>query len=230
MFPLISTLISLLISAFIWQQYIRRRKPYQCVWASAFTLFAAACGAQWVAEAWGWSPFLARVFYLCGAILTTGYLALGLIWLLRPGRVARLLTLFVVVLSIVATVTLWQAPVDASAMAEIGWQALARPQVTRSISLLFNIGGTLLLAGGTIASAWGMRGKRHLRNRAAGLGILTLGVLVVAAGGSMVGVLGLSEPDTLATTNSIGAGIILAGIWLADRPAPSTLRDQARTF
>lgn len=222
MFPLLATIVSLAITVTMWYQYRTRHKPYQAVWSVAFTLFTAGTAAEWVSHTSGWSPLSIRIFYLSGAVLTTGYLALGLVWLLWPGRIAQVASWVTALLSVVAAVSLWQAPIDLTTMAEVGWQAMTRPPLARTTGLLFNIGGTLLLVGGTLWSVWGMRGKPQLRNRAVGLLILTLGVMVVAAGGSMVGVLGLSEPDALAVTNSVGAALMLMGIRLADRKASTT--------
>lgn len=229
MFPLLSTIVSTAIAAFVWNQYRVRRKPYQWVWALAFTFFAAASAAEWVAQAWGWSAVLAQSYYLFGATLTTGYLGLGLVWLLWPGRSAHVATIVTIGLSIASAVSLFAAPVDVAALGALGWRAMTRPPVARAVSLLFNIGGTMLLVSGTLHSAWRMRHRPELRFRSLGLAILTTGVLIVAAGGSMVGVLNLSEPDTLAITNSLGAVVILTGIWLADQRPSVAVTDPAGT-
>lgn len=216
MFPLLAMIVSALITAAMALQYVRRRKPYQLVWTVAFVFFTVGTAAEWVSRVWGWSPLSVRLFYLSGAILTTGYLALGLIWLQWPGKAAQAATWATVLLSAAAAVSLWQAPIDLESIAAMGWQAMARPPLARGIGLFFNIGGTLLLVGGTLASALRMRTNPALRRRALGLFILTLGVVVVAAGGSMVGVLGLAEADALAVTNALGAALMLTGILVAD--------------
>lgn len=223
MFPLIATIIGALMAVVVWYQYATRHKPYQLAWAISFTLFAAASGAEWIAETWGWTPLLARSYYLFGATLVTGYLALGMVWLLWPGRVARIVTWGVAALSVIAALSLWQAPVSVEAFEELGWEAMERPPLARVISLLFNIGGTLLLVIGTLSSWLGMRGRPELRYRANGILILTIGVIVVASGGSLAGVLSLAERDLIAITNSIGSALMLAGILIADkRPAQSS--------
>lgn len=209
-------IVSALITAAMALQYVRRRKPYQLVWTVAFVFFTVGTAAEWASRVWGWSPLSVRLFYLSGAILTTGYLALGLIWLQWPGKAAQAATWATVLLSAAAAVSLWQAPIDLESIAAMGWQAMARPPLARGIGLFFNIGGTLLLVGGTLASALRMRTNPALRRRALGLFILTLGVVVVAAGGSMVGVLGLAEADALAVTNALGAALMLTGILVAD--------------
>lgn len=227
MFPLSAAIFSLLTTLTMWYQYVTRKKPYQAVWSFAFTLFTIGTTAEWIGRTFGWSPLTIRLFYLSGAILTTGYLALGLVWLLWGGRTAKVTSWAVVLLSVLATLSLWGAPIDSTTMAELGWEAMTRPPLARSIGLLFNIGGTLLLVGGTLWSAWNMRRKPFLRYRALGLLVLTLGVMVIAAGGSMVGVLGLSEADALAVTNAFGIAIMFVGIHVADRkvPARATARE-----
>ncbi len=223
-FPFLATLISLGIAAFVWYQYVTRRRPHQLVWAIAFTFFFLASTSEWLAGLSGWSPLLARMYYLFGATLNVGYLALGLVWLMRPGPMATVTTLIVVALSLVATVGLALAPVDLDAMPETGWQAMERPPHVRIVSLLFNIGGSLFLIGGTLYSAWTMRTKPALRYRALGLAILTLGVMIIAGGGAF------SDPNALAVTNAIGALLILTGIWTADKRVPETkIKAQAGT-
>lgn len=217
MFPLLAAIVSLLTTLTMANQYRTRKKPYQAVWTLAFALFTLGTTAEWIGRGFGWSPLTIRLFYLSGAILTTGYLALGLVWLMWGGRTAQVTSWVVVLLSLLAAVSLWQAPIDTEAMAQIGWEAMTRPPLARGIGLLFNIGGTLLLVGGTLWSAWNMRAKPALRYRALGLFVLTLGVVVIAAGGSMVGVLGLSEADALAITNALGIVLMLTGIHVADR-------------
>lgn len=222
MFPLLAMVVSFLITVTMWLQYAQRRKPYQATWAVAFTFFTIGTTAEWLGSTWGWTPLLIRSFYLSGAVLTTGYLALGLIWLQsRPGM-AKVATGITVLLSLLAAFSLWQAPIDLTAIDTLGWEAMTRPPLARGIGLLFNIGGTLLLVIGTLLSALRMRGKPQLRYRALGLLVLTLGVVVVASGGSMVGVLGLTERDMLAVTNALGAALMLGGIRLADRRVEAT--------
>lgn len=214
---LIASIFSSGIAITIWYQYFTRRKAYQLAWAIAFTLFALASIAEWVGLQWGWNAGLARAYYLFGATLVTGYLALGAVWLLWPGRAARITTGLVVVLSAVALISILQAPAAHDAFAELGWEALERPDLVRNISRLFNIGGTLLLVGGTLSSWWSMRGRPALRNRARGILTITIGVIVVATGGSLAGVLGIAEHDLIAITNATGAVIMLIGVLWADR-------------
>lgn len=223
MFPLLATIIGALMGVVVWYQYATRHKPYQLAWAISFTLFAAASGAEWIAETWGWTPLLARSYYLFGATLVTGFLALGMVWLLWPGQAARTVTWVIAALAVIAAVALWQAPVAVEALEELGWEAMERPPLVRAISMLFNIGGTLLLVIGTLSSWLSIRRRPELRYRANGILILTIGVIVVASGGSLAGVLSLAERDLLAITNSIGSAIMLTGILIADkRPAQST--------
>lgn len=217
MFPLIASVVSTLMAAVVWYQYATRRKPYQLTWAASFTLFAAASTAEWAAGTWGWTPWLAWSYYLFGATLVTGFLALGMMWLLWPGRVAQIATWAILALSAVAAVSLWQAPVSVTALAEVGWTALERPAIVRGTSMLFNIGGTLLLVTGTLSSWLAMRNRPQLRHRANGILILTAGVIVVATGGSLAGILALAERDLIAITNSFGSAIMLTGILLADK-------------
>ena len=76
-------------------------------------------------------------------------------------------------LAVIAAISLWQAPVSIDALEEMGWEAMERPPLVRVISMLFNIGGTLLLVIGTLSSWLSMRRRPELRYRANGILILT---------------------------------------------------------
>ena len=59
-----------------------RGQPHELAWTIAMTLFAIGSLALWWAEATGWTIFVFRVFFVSGAVLNVGWLALGTIYLL----------------------------------------------------------------------------------------------------------------------------------------------------
>jgi hypothetical protein len=81
-----TTLLAALFAALLFNQYATRRAPYQLAWAIGATAFAAAAGAEFVAELVEWSEPLYRVWYLTGAVWTAGWLGAGTILLLAKTR------------------------------------------------------------------------------------------------------------------------------------------------
>ena len=63
--------MSLLIAfaAVVLRQYVARRRTYQLVWGVALAMFAVGAGCEVVGDVWGWTPLLARLYYLAGATL-----------------------------------------------------------------------------------------------------------------------------------------------------------------
>src|SRR3954466_3729996 len=81
-FPIIATVLALGCgSAVVWD-YLARPKPDKVAWALAFAMFAGAAAAEVVGSLGAWTPLLARVYYVLGATLVVGYLALGELYLL----------------------------------------------------------------------------------------------------------------------------------------------------
>src|SRR5437016_11145430 len=103
--PLSVTIIGAAFAIVILNHYFgTRRRPHELAWGIAFILFAIAAATQVFADAGGgWTPMLARVYYLTGAILNVAVLGLGTAYLLFPRRVANIalvLTLLFAALSI----------------------------------------------------------------------------------------------------------------------------------
>ena len=72
-----ATLVSIAFALSTLDRYLRRRRPQDLAWSVSLGLFAIGAGALWWAETRGWSLATFRVFYLCGAVLTVPWLALG---------------------------------------------------------------------------------------------------------------------------------------------------------
>src|SRR5680860_712414 len=89
-FPLIALLVSAACTAVMSRDAWRRPRPDRVVWAIAFGIFAVAAGAEVAGSLGEWSAPLARLYYLCGAVLVVGYLAVGEGYLLARHRIERL--------------------------------------------------------------------------------------------------------------------------------------------
>ena len=87
--PLIVALLSLACALLLVVDAVKRPRPDQIAWAIAFGFFALAAGAEVAGDLVGWSATLARLYYLSGAVLVVGYLALGELYLLIGRRIDR---------------------------------------------------------------------------------------------------------------------------------------------
>ena len=84
--PLGSSLLSFAFFAFLIDQWLERRRPYQLVWAIGMLWYALSAGTEFLGGAVGWSEPLYRLWYLIGAIWVAGWLGLGTVFLLGRTR------------------------------------------------------------------------------------------------------------------------------------------------
>lgn len=208
-FPLSAALISALFAVIMLRRMRQKARPHEAAWTVAFIMFAVAAGSQVIGDVVGWTPALARLYYVCGATLVVAWLGLGT-WLIlvhRPWlRNAGLwLTLL---LSGYAFGLINLAPVDMARLPLEGWQALAKPLPLTVLTIALNSIGTLILVGGALWSAWTFWRKGIMRSRMVGLVLLAGGALVVAAGGSLTR---LGHEQYLYIAMSVGVGLMFWG-------------------
>ncbi len=91
-FPLISTAVSLVFAVMLGRQYAAKRKPYQLAWAGAMAMYGLASLAEAVGQMYGWNDPLVKTYYVFGAVMVVGYLALGTLYIQDP-KVVRWLVL-----------------------------------------------------------------------------------------------------------------------------------------
>lgn len=84
--PAITAALALALAVALIDQWRERRHTYQLVWAIGMAFFGIASAAEAVAAAGGWNEALYRVWYLCGAVWTAGWLGLGTAFLLQKTR------------------------------------------------------------------------------------------------------------------------------------------------
>jgi len=202
--------VSALFAAVVLRQYLGQRKPYQLMWAIGLLLFSVAAAAGALARSNGVNATEYRVFYLFGAILNVAWLALGTVYLLAGRRWATGSLFAVVALSLIATYTVFSAPVDLAAAIDSGrgFQDVPLPRILAGVGSGV---GSVVLIGGALWSAWvflrrGRNGRRAIANV-----VIALGVLIVAAGGTatFTGGSGILE-----LTNLVGICVMFAGFLL----------------
>jgi hypothetical protein len=186
-------------------------------------MFAVAAACEVIGSAVGWTPTLARVYYLTGAVLVVGVLALGELYLLLPGRMPLITPGVSLLIIAVAATAVWSAPIDSARLPAIGWQALERGPFLVALAATINAGGTVVLAGGALYSAWNLRAAGGSARRATGCVLIAVGTVVVALGGT---VSRFGRPEYLYLAMTLGIAIIFCGVVLTRQPlsAPATMR------
>lgn len=217
-FPAAAAGIALLCAAFVGWDARQRPRPERVIWAIAFLVFAVAASSEVVGSAVGWSPALARLYYLAGAVLVVGVLALGELYLLLPGRMPAYMPGLSLLVVAVAATAVWSAPIDVSRLPVDGWHALERGPFLIALAATINAGGTLILVGGALYSAWKLKAAVGSGRRAAGCLAIAVGTIVVALGGTMTR---FGRPEYLYLAMSLGIAIIFAGVILT-RPSGAT--------
>jgi hypothetical protein len=226
--PLLATVVSLEFALALTRRWWTTRRAYLRSWAVSLLLFAVGSGALWYGTAFGWSTTSFRTYYACGAVLSVPWLALGELELLLKPRTARVIAVFVGLVSINAAFLVATSPgVDG---ARISGTVLPSgsdyfPAGIRALAVVANSLGTLVVVGGTLWSGWRSRKSgpaAHARFRATLL--IVAGVLVVA-GSSRLTFLG--ETDALAVCLATGAGLMYVGFLAAAR-RPGAHRAQRR--
>jgi hypothetical protein len=84
-FAALAAVIGLAFGLVVLNQYRDRRKPYQAIWGAALLMFGIAALCEAIGLAAGWSAADYKAYYLFGALLNVGWLAVGEVYLLAPG-------------------------------------------------------------------------------------------------------------------------------------------------
>jgi hypothetical protein len=181
--PLIAGAVGGAFAAVVARQYLSRRKPYQAIWAVALAMFAAAAFFETAGEAVGWSDPTYKGYYLFGGLLNVGWLGLGSLLLLTSTRTGRIATVVMVLISIIALIVVLMSHTDHNLLkAQV--PARGAIDVPAILPLITNLGGSLLLIGGAVWSAWRSARAGAPRNRVVGLAVLAAGAFIVAGGHS----------------------------------------------
>ena len=210
-FPAAVAIIALACAIVVGWDALKRPRPERIIWFAAFLVFAVAAAAEVVGAAVGWTPALARLYYLAGAVTVVGLLALGEAYLLWPARMPALTPGIALLTVAIAATVVWSAPVDAARLPEAGWHAIERGPALVALAVLINAGGTVVLVGGALTSAAKIRARPGATRRAVGCVLIAAGAIVVALGGTLTR---LGQPEYLYLAMSAGIGVIFAGVVL----------------
>jgi hypothetical protein len=84
--PFFSSALSFIFFGLVFDQWLRRRRAYQLVWAIGLLWYGLSAGTEFLGGAFGWSEPLYRTWYLIGAVWVAGWLGLGTVYLLGKTR------------------------------------------------------------------------------------------------------------------------------------------------
>lgn len=213
-FPATAALLALACSLVLLRDYISRPRPDKITWTIAFAIFGAAALAEFIGSLFGWTAMLARAYYVSGATLVVGYLALGELYLLLPKRIVDKLAAGMIALSALGIGLIWNTPISGDLAAD-GWHALEPGAGLTALTIGINSLGTVILVAGCIYSAVRFRKMGIMRNKMIGLTMIAGGTLIVASGGTLTR-LGNAEYFYIAMTT--GVALIFAGYLRARKP------------
>jgi hypothetical protein len=219
--PFASSLISFVFAVFVFRRYAARRRPHLLLWGVGMTFYGLGGFCEGFYGAFGWSPLIFRLWYLCGAILVAAWLGQGTVYLLAKRRWANVLMVLLGLGSLYGLIRVFGAQLDPSLMtssvhtgSELSGHAIVTPGV-RILTPFFNLYGTVALVGGAAWSAWIFFRKRVLLHRTIGNILIAIGAIMPAFGGafSRLGVSG-----ALYIGEFLGAILIFLGFLRATTP------------
>jgi hypothetical protein len=248
-FAIINLLIVENFAATILRQYLRKRRDAQLYWSIAlFMAFFATLAYILLVTGNPISPsgkFFFRLYYVLGAALTPIWLGLGSIALVTSQRVARTFFLLLSGSTILAVVTISEAPMNLQALAHVAGTTGTGVLVTGAwlpTIIVLNTLGVVAIVGVAIYSGW-----KLLRRQASVAGfqphhlllanvLILAGALFDAAAGTLSRIFGLNSSFWLVM--AFGWIIFYLGVLLTGRrkqimsqptgPVPTTSADETR--
>ena len=206
--PLSAAVVGGAFAAVVGRQYLARRRPHQAIWALALAMFALAALFESSGQAFGWSDATYKGYYLFGGLLNVGWLGIGSLLLLTSPRAGQVAVIAMVLISAIGVVAVLLSHTDAVLLTA---QVPARGaiDVPALLPLLTNVGGSVLLIGGALWSAWKAARAGAPRNRVAGLALIAAGAFAVAGGHSFAQSKGVYVAQPL--SEAIGIVAMFAG-------------------
>lgn len=208
-FALVAAVVGLAFGAAVLLQFLSRRKPYQLIWAIALAMFGVAALCEAIGLAAGWSAGDYKAYYLFGALLNVGWLAVGEVYLLgsaRAGRAAVIVMLIVTAVSVFRVVIATADPAQLHAQFPDDRKTLdvpaALPAVTNSLA-------SVILIAGALWSAWRAYRRTAPAGIVVGTALIAVGAFIVAGfhGGAVVG----HAPALRPISEAVGIAVMFLG-------------------
>ncbi len=224
-YALATTLISAAFAGTLWMQYRAKPRPYLLVWSIALAFWAIAALTEVIGAAGGWTPLLYRTYYLFGAIILVGVLALGTIYLLAP-RFSRIALSVLIVLAVIGLAGVLGAQLQAVKLEThqvpdadtIKAQGGLFNVLAILMAALINIVGSVILIGGAAWSAYGACRRSGPSSRVLANVLIAAGAFIVAGASTLFRVFHVYE--LFYVGQAIGV-LVMFGGFLAAQRAPS---------
>lgn len=198
--------ISAVFTFLVIRQWLSHRKAYQLAWSLGLALFTVAALSQFLAESYGWSDGIYRLYYYVAAPLVA-VLGVGSAFLVNR-KLGIAFALYTVVLGIGFAWVVFTAPVSAVALQKSIPAGTGFPESVRIWSPLFTIPGSVLLIGIALLSYW--------RSRLAFNLAIAAGAIVAAGSGSLAS---LNVTWVLYIGELVGIALMFWGFLLSREPA-----------
>ena len=219
--PFGSSLVSFGFAIVILRRYWKRKGLHLLLWGIGMIFYGIGGFCEGYFGAYGWNPFVFRMWYLFGAILVAAWLGQGTVYLLAKKDWAHGLMVLLVLGSIYGAIRVFGAELDPGLMtaslhtgSEMSGHAIVTDGV-RSLTPFFNLYGTVALVGGAAYSAWIFWRKRVLLHRSIGNVLIAVGAMLPAFGGTFSR-MGFS--GALYISEFLGAILIFFGFVRATTP------------
>jgi hypothetical protein len=147
---ILSTVVAFIFTISVFERYRRRGGMHLLLWGIGLFLFGLGTLTE-VIMLFNYSNLILKVWYLSGAMLTAAWLGQGTVHLLvRKTGIAKTLTLMLTIVSFVAAILIFTAPVNAAAAYDLSQPASAQYQdilVRSGIIIMPTLGGTFIRIG-----------------------------------------------------------------------------------
>jgi hypothetical protein len=208
-FAVLAAVVGLAFGLAVLLQFRARRKPYQAVWAAALAMFGVAALCEAIGLASGWSAGTYKAYYLFGALLNVGWLAVGEIYLLAPRRTGSAGAVVMAVVTVVSIVRVLVATADPMQLHAQFPDDRKTLNVPAALPAVVNSLASAILIGGALWSAW-----RALRRTAPG-GIV-VGTVLIAVGAFVIagfhgGAVVSHSPAVRPISEAVGIAIMFVG-------------------
>lgn len=221
--PVLSTVVTLAFALAVFLRYKERGGAHLLLWGIGLVFYGLGTFSEAV-MLFTFDPWILKLWYLMGAMLTAAWLGQGSIHLLiRKKGVAPVLTAILGLVSVFAAVMVASAPITGAGF-DIRLPAssqyhdiMTRSSMMLVLTILLNTYGTIALVGGALYSAFLFWRKSVLANRMYGNILIAAGALMPAMGGTFIKI-GL--PDWLYMSEFLGAVVMFAGFIAATARQP----------
>lgn len=224
--PLGAAAIALAFAALLARSFLRKRRPFDAMWALALLMYAVASATLSLGVWDGWTAAEYRTYWLLGAVLNVPFLAAGEVLVLF--RRTWVLPAVVVVLAFVSAYSfevVQAADVSTGALATdlpSGKVVFGDGSAAHRLPQLVAIPAYLVLLAGTVWSALGMRSTPTARDRFVGLLAIAGGATVIAAIGSAFAAAG--NFVVFSVSLAVGIAMMFWGFLRTGRP-PRAVRE-----